>query len=124
MVKAKLWAAPCVSIRRTFFSEEVRMATVKRVGPGSAFKVGLITYAILGLVLGVFMAIVSTLVGGLGTTASNVPGAKLFGFGMGIGSIIVFPICYGLIGGIFAAIGAFIYNLAAGWVGGLEVDIS
>jgi len=29
-----------------------------------------------------------------------------------------------LIGGIFAAIGAAVYNLAAGWVGGLEVDIN
>ncbi len=43
---------------------------------------------------------------------------------MGFGAIIFFPICYGLIGGIFAALGAVIYNLVAGWVGGLEVDIS
>jgi len=31
---------------------------------------------------------------------------------------------YGIFGGIGAAIGAFIYNLAAGWIGGLEIDIS
>jgi hypothetical protein len=37
---------------------------------------------------------------------------------------IIFPICYGIIGGIGGAIGAAIYNLAAGWVGGLDVDIS
>jgi hypothetical protein len=43
---------------------------------------------------------------------------------MGFGAIILFPICYGIIGGISAAIGAAIYNLVAGWVGGLEVDIS
>jgi hypothetical protein len=36
----------------------------------------------------------------------------------------LFPICYGLIGGIFGALTAVIYNLAAGWVGGLEVDIN
>jgi hypothetical protein len=29
-----------------------------------------------------------------------------------------------VIGGIFAAIGAAVYNLVAGWVGGLEVDIN
>ena len=100
------------------------MAIVKRVGPGSAFKVGLITYGILGLVLGICMALFSTLVGSLGTAASSAPGAKLLGLGMGVGSIIFFPVLYGLIGGIGGALGALIYNLAAGWVGGLEVDIS
>jgi len=39
-------------------------------------------------------------------------------------AIIIFPILYGILGGIGGAIGAAIYNLAAGWVGGLEVDIS
>jgi hypothetical protein len=43
---------------------------------------------------------------------------------MGFGAIIFFPVLYGLFGGIFAAIGAAIYNLVAGWVGGLEVEIS
>jgi hypothetical protein len=43
---------------------------------------------------------------------------------MGAGAIIFLPIMYGVFGGIFAAIGAFVYNLVAGWVGGLEVDIS
>jgi hypothetical protein len=101
------------------------MATVKRIGPGSAFKVGLVLYAILGLVLGIFMAFISMVAGSLGSMgASAAPGGKLLGFGMGLGAIIFFPICYGLIGGIFAAIGAAIYNVVAGWVGGLEVDIS
>ena len=99
------------------------MATLKRVGPGSAFKIGLVTYAILGL--GIFMAFISMVAGSLGSLGqSAAPGAKLFGFGMGVGAIIFFPICYGIIGGIFGAIGAVIYNLVAGWVGGLEVDIS
>jgi hypothetical protein len=43
---------------------------------------------------------------------------------MGLGAIIFFPLIYGLVGGVFAAIGAAIYNLVAGWVGGLEVEIS
>ena len=102
------------------------MATVKRIGPGSAFKIGLITYAILGLVLGIFAASISAILGSLGGALgqSTVPGARLFGFGMGLGAIVFFPIFYGLIGGVFAAVGAVIYNLVAGWVGGLEVDIS
>ena len=101
------------------------MATLKRVAPGSAFKIGLAMYAILGLLLGIFMAFISMVAGTLGSLGeSAAPGAKLLGFGMGFGAIILFPIGYGIIGGIFAAIGAAIYNLVAGWVGGLEVDIS
>src|SRR5260370_6756715 len=91
------------------------MATVKRIGPGSAFKIGLVTYAILGLVLGIFMAFISMVAGSLGSLGqSAAPGSRLFGFGMGFGAIIFFPICYGLFGGIFSAIGAVIYNLLAG----------
>jgi hypothetical protein len=101
------------------------MANVRRIGPGSAFKVGLVSYAILGLVLGIFMALLSMAAGTLGTLGqSSAPGAKLLGLGMGFGAIIFFPLVYGVFGGIFSAIGAFIYNLVAGWVGGLEVDIS
>jgi hypothetical protein len=94
------------------------MAAVNRVGPGSAFRVGLVVYAILGLVVAIPFALLGMIAGPL-MAKSGFPGA-----GLGFLSIVVFPICYGLIGGIFAAIGAFIYNLAAGWVGGLEVDLS
>ncbi len=101
------------------------MAIVRRVGPGSAFKVGLVLYALLGLVLGICMALVSMVAGTLAPTGQTAaPGARLLGFGMGFGAVIFFPLVYGLIGGIFAVIGAAIYNLVAGWVGGLEVDIS
>ena len=100
------------------------MATIKRIGPGSAFKVGLVTYGMLGLVIGAIalFATMAGLLGGLGGTQAS--GARAFGFGLGLGAIIVAPILYGIIGGICAAIGAVIYNLAAGWIGGLEVDIS
>ena len=103
------------------------MAIVRRVGPGSAFKIGLVLYAILGLALGIFMAFLSTSagsLGGLGMPGAGAPGSRVFGFGMGIGAVIFFPILYGVAGGVFAAIGAVVYNLVAGWVGGLEVDIN
>jgi hypothetical protein len=101
------------------------MATVKRVGPGSAFKIGLVLYGIIGLLAGIVMALVSMVAGTVGSLGhAAVPGARAFGLGMGFGAVIFFPIFYGLFGGVFAAIGAVIYNLVAGWVGGLEVDIS
>src|SRR6266700_1760147 len=94
------------------------MATVKRVGPGSAFKVGLVTYAFLGLIIGVFVALFSMMAGSLGSLAGGqAMGARAFGLGFGLASIIIFPICYDTIGGIAAPIGAAIYNLVAAWVG-------
>src|SRR5467141_77324 len=101
------------------------MATVKRIAPGSAFKVGLVVYAFLGLIVGICMALFSMVAGSLGSLAGGgVPGARALGFGFGLSAIIIFPILYGIIGGIGGAIGAVVYNLAAGWVGGLEVDIN
>ena len=96
------------------------MATVKRIAPGSAFKVGGITYAIMGLLFGILFALIS-MAGG-----ANIPGAQagVFRLFFGVGAIVFLPIFYGIIGGISGAIGAAIYNLVAGWVGGLEVDIS
>lgn len=45
----------------------------------------------------------------------------------GIGGILVFGLLaifgYGLLGWVFTAIGVAIYNLAARWVGGIEVEI-
>jgi hypothetical protein len=101
------------------------VAIVRRVSPGSAFKVGLVLYAILGLVLGICMALVSMVAGSLAPlNQSAAPGMQFFRFGMGIGAIIFFPVMYGIFGGVFAGLGAVIYNLVAGWVGGIEVDIS
>ncbi len=101
------------------------MATVKHIGPGSAFKVGLVVYAFLGLIIGVCVALFSMVAGSLGSLAGGqAAGSRAFGFGMGVGAIIIFPVLYGIIGGIAGAIGAAVYNLAAGWIGGLEVDIS
>jgi transmembrane protein DUF3566 len=101
------------------------MARIRRIGPGSAFKIGSVVYACLGLIVGICMAFFSMMVSSLGSMAgTGGPAAKIFGAGFGLGSIIIFPIFYGIIGGIAGAIGAAIYNLVAGWVGGLEVDIS
>jgi len=94
------------------------MAVVKRIGPGSAFKVGAAVYALLGLVLGALVSLFAMVAGS--AMSNSMPG---FGFMFGAGAIIILPICYGIMGGIMAAITALIYNLVSGWVGGLEVDL-
>ncbi len=43
--------------------------------------------------------------------------------GMGLGLIVMAPIMYGVMGFIVGVIGAFFYNIVAGWVGGIEVEV-
>jgi hypothetical protein len=77
------------------------MATVKRIGPGSAFKVGLVVYAFLGLIIGCIMALFSMVAGSLGSLAGDgATGVRALGFGFGLGAIIIFPILYGIIGAL------------------------
>ena len=42
---------------------------------------------------------------------------------MGAGAAIFAPIIYAVMGFIIGVIGAFIYNLVAKWVGGIEVEV-
>ena len=49
--------------------------------------------------------------------------ARCTGGPVGIGAIIVLPVCYGVLGLIMAVIAAWLYSLAAGYVGGVETDV-
>ncbi len=94
------------------------MTILKRIAPASAFKVGLVTYGLLGLFLGALCSVVA-LAGVRFAPHAHVP----FAASIGVYAVIVCPIVYGIVGGVAAAVGAVVYNLASGWVGGLEVDI-
>ena len=92
---------------------------IKRFAPLSVGKVAGILYAAMGLVVGLIVALAST-IGGLAGHSEF--GALAGGF-VGIGAIIVLPILYGGLGFIVAVIAAWLYNLAAGAVGGIEIDV-
>ena len=95
---------------------------IRRVGVFSCAKIVGILYAVIGLFAGLFMAFFSMLGATFGETDMGQEGA-IFGALFGIGGIIFMPIIYGVMGFIFTAIGAAIYNLLAGAVGGIEVDL-
>ena len=96
------------------------MAVLKRIGLGSAFKVGLVSYGLVGLVAGIFCSVFA-----LAGASSLGPHAHMpFVGATGLLAVIVCPIVWGILGGIGAAISVLIYNLVASWVGGLEVEIS
>jgi len=93
------------------------MATLRHIAPASAFKIGLIAYGIVGFVLGVFCSAIAV-AGVHFSHHAHMPFGRF-----GVLAVVMCPIIYGIIGGVGAVIGALIYNLAAKWVGGLEVEI-
>ena len=95
------------------------MSILKRIDPGSAFKVGLLFYALLGLIAGVFCSLIA-LAGARFAPHAHIP----FVGAVGVFAVILCPIVYGIFGGVTTVIGALIYNLAAGWIGGLKVEIT
>ena len=92
---------------------------IKRVGPVSCAKVSGFLYALIGLIVGAILSLVA-MAGGF---ASETAGAAGLGAIIGVGAVIVLPIMYGLMGFVATLIAAWLYNLAAGFVGGVEVDI-
>ena len=92
---------------------------IKRIGPVSCAKIAGTLYAILGLVLGGIVSLVA-LAGGFSSNTSRAPGVGAI---IGVGSIILFPILYGAIGFVASLIGAWLYNVLAGIVGGVELDV-
>ncbi len=82
---------------------------IRRFGIGQTAKVVGVIYAVMGLVfVPVFFL-----------AAMFAPKET----GLGTGFALALPILYGVAGFIFTAIGCAIYNLVAGWVGGVEVEL-
>ena len=92
---------------------------IKRIGPLSCAKLSGLLYAVIGLVIGGVFSMAAM----AGAFASETAGAAGIGAIMGVGAVIVFPILYGLMGFVATLIAAWLYNVAAGIVGGVEVDI-
>ena len=82
---------------------------IRRFGVGQTAKVVAVLYALMGLVFVPFILLVGMF------------SPKETGVGMGLA--IAMPILYGVCGFIFTAIGCALYNLVAGWVGGVEVEL-
>lgn len=100
---------------------------LRRVGVLSVGKVMGALYALLGLIIGAIYALFAILIGLIGaSTASNSGDALIGGAGgvvFGVLSIILFPIFYGILGFIGGIISAFLYNIIARAVGGVELEM-
>jgi len=97
---------------------------IKRIGVLKAAIVQACVMGLFGLVFGLCFLLFGTLFGSMMGSMSNNAGAGA-GLGMigGIGMVIFLPIMYGVMGFVAGAIGAAVYNLVAGWVGGIELEV-
>jgi hypothetical protein len=93
---------------------------LRRIEPVSFGKISGVLYALLGIFIGLFFSLVSLVAGTIGGVGPEEP-FPLYGLLFGAGSVIVFPILYGIMGFIFGMLTAWLYNVAAGYVGGIEV---
>jgi len=92
--------------------------SIRRIDPISAMKVAAVLYAVIGLVIGAVVSLVSML--GFMATSGN---GRAFGLLFGAAAIIIAPIFYAVIGAIGAAIMALVYNVVAGLTGGLKIEL-
>ena len=91
---------------------------IRRVGVWSAAKL----YAAITASIGLFIGIVVAMLSAFGAAAGMQEDAGAIAGLLGIGAIVIAPIFYGVMGLIGGAIGALLYNVFAGLVGGLEVE--
>jgi hypothetical protein len=97
---------------------------VKQVGVWSIARISGALYAGLGLVIGAVFALVALLGAGFASTMHNeeAPAALVGGF-LGVGAVVALPIFYGVMGLVGGALMAWLYNVFAGFVGGIEVTL-
>ncbi|UUX92685.1 hypothetical protein [Methanoplanus endosymbiosus] len=96
------------------------MTEIKHIAVLSLAKI----FAAVSLVVGLIIGIIALLLGGVATLfmGSYAPQAAM-GVAGGVIAIIVMTIGAAVVGFIYGAIIAFIYNIAAGWFGGIEIEL-
>jgi len=96
---------------------------LKRIAPLSAMRVFFGIYGGMGLFFGAILSLVAIIGSGfLGMGGVEGPD-RFFGLLFGAGAVVILPIFYGTIGALGGLLVSFLYNLAAGWLGGLELEL-
>lgn len=88
---------------------------LKKIDVLSVAKLEGLLLAIIGLIIGIIVAIISVTIGAMTSLGS-------MGAGYGILAIIIMPIYLGVMGFVVGAVGAFLYNIVAGWIGGIKLE--
>lgn len=94
-----------------------RMFRIRRFGVMKTATVVAVMYMVIVAVFVVPIALIGLLVAPSQGSAAGSTVVSIVIFG------VVAIFAYGLIGWVFTALAAAVYNLAAGWVGGIEVQV-
>jgi hypothetical protein len=93
------------------------MQRIRRMDVMQMAKTSGTLYLLLGLIIGIpvmlFMA-------AFARTQTGFPG---MGSSLGLGGFVLIPVIYGICGFISGALIAVLYNLVAGWTGGIAIDL-
>jgi hypothetical protein len=92
---------------------------ITHVGPVSVAKIGFVLYAVIGLIIGLFFAAFSMLGAAAGAGDNEV--LPFAGALFGVGAIVTLPLLYGGFAAISGLFFAWLYNVIAGIVGGVEI---
>jgi lipid-A-disaccharide synthase-like uncharacterized protein len=95
--------------------------TLSHVSPGSAFKIGAVVGFLGWAIFGVLWVVLQYVI--LSGTRSSYYGTVSINSGALCLSYFIMMVVSAIGGGIGGAIYAWLYNLAVGWVGGLEVTL-
>jgi hypothetical protein len=88
------------------------VAQIKRFSIGQSAKFMGVLYLLIGLIFIPMFLLMGMMAPAEGS-----------GFPLGTMFALVIPVLYAVMGVIGGAIGSALYNLVAGWVGGIEVEI-
>ena len=92
---------------------------IKRVGVWSVARVYGALLGGMGLLIGLVVAALSAV--GMTLAEGDEPG--MVAAAMGVGAVVILPIFYGVLGICTGAIGGALYNVVAGVVGGVSIDV-
>lgn len=99
---------------------------IKKLGVLSVAKMQGVMGLVIGLLIGVIYGLIIIAYSLLGASLIGGDAAYAMGGGgvvVGIVAMIGIPIFYGIVGFVGGAIGAFVYNVFARFVGGVEIEV-
>lgn len=98
------------------------MMRIKRIRISSAAKVIGFLFFLIGLLFGEIAALLAARFQiNLPHLSDEIMGIPMHS-ALGLASLLVIPLVYGLLGVLLGALLAIMYNLTAGWFGGIEIE--